>query len=94
MYFQGSLDMVCKYQPHKLNKCELFKAVSPALLIEILRFASIWHHSGLYQTIMMSLKGTLSFFLYNAPHFQRLKSNLAIESLSWQDEVHSFAILI
>lgn len=33
MYFQGSLDMVCKYQPHKLNKCELFKAVSPALLI-------------------------------------------------------------
>lgn len=62
--------------------------------LEILRFASIWHHSGLYQTIMMSLKGTLSFFLYNAPHFQRLKSNLAIESLSWQDEVHSFAILI
>lgn len=62
--------------------------------LEILRFASICHHSGLYQTIMMSLKGTLSFFLYNAPHFQRLKSNWTIESLSWRDEVHSFAILI
>lgn len=33
IYFQGSLNVVCKYQPHKTNKCGLFKAVSPALLI-------------------------------------------------------------
>lgn len=91
MYFPGSLDMVCKYQPHKINKCELYKAVSQALLI------SAWLRNLAF-CFCMSPQWTLSnnhnvteghtfFFLYKAI-FKSSKSNWTIESLSWWDEVH------